>query len=150
MQGRNPTRTLSVTELDGASGSQHLDGENLMPTLELNDVFEIPTERVARVGTNVITLLGSRIKKTSRADIMLTELHEISSMAFAFGARFAKRHSKVSELEVIWTRTFSICDAALKLARTLAKETKASVMIEDIERFRDAAQYRLKLYKKPA
>lgn len=121
-----------------------------MPTLELNDVFEVQNERVERVGTNVNTLLGSRIKKNSRTDMMLTELHEISSMAFAFGARFTKRYSKVSDLEMIWTRAFSICDATLKLARTLAKETKTSVSIEDIERFREAAKYRVDLYRKPA
>jgi hypothetical protein len=137
-------------ELDCAPANQHLEVENSMPTLELNDVFEIPNERVARIGTNGGALPGSRLKKERQVEVKIAELHEISSMTFALGARFAKKYSSLSDLEMIWTSVAALCDRTERVAKSLIKKSKVPVSIEEIQRFREAAQFRLNLYKKPA
>jgi uncharacterized membrane protein YccC len=111
-----------------------------MITLEYDDVIEVQNEKLDRIGQ---TKTNPRQRNPVVADV--EQLNQIIAEAFALGARTAKRYSDNAHLAEIWTKVADLCEKAITAAGIISKGTP----IPDLERYREAAQFRLALYKKP-
>jgi hypothetical protein len=122
---------------------------NPMPTIDLEEVLELQTERVAKVGAGSRRLFG-HVSKDMRIELEIAALREITAGVFALAAHTTKKESQLPELEKMWSMVLEICDLVMARVKKLIAKARTPVSLADFERFQEAARFRADLYRKPA